>query len=580
MSAKRRLIEAVEVTDEGIHIVRLMKVFDASSLDEFEKVLAYLLSRDHYRIVVDLTSVEFISSAGWGAFTAELRRVRDNGGDIRLAGMNPDVLDVFLLLELDSFINAYDTIDDAIVSFDAATSYPPRQDLSAGTVAHAAPPEPAVPSQDAYDSSFLPHALEREDDDDGESHADVFAAGFGQYASSSRAEKPEALDEDVPLASPNEASGSELLSDMGDEFFDWSPYGSGGAATIENKRATSSEKFDALPPAGFDGEELPFRESVTRSDEVAPAHGMMEDSREPGDASMWADDFADEEHEHEPPAAPLRAAAPKFHDTAEPQRFGNEPEVSARTEQFYDEFVSQDINDPWILDEIDTLPEEYEIEDVNWRDDSDFAEKPSRFAPPFLEGGRDAPGGVTATNPAAVKNARTGSDNSAPAKQAAPQKLAPKNYMPAWLTQKSRLATVVTAEQATDNGVRQALSSRESFLFGASSTPLPSGEMPATVAPVAYIDEREVQTIHRGPQPIRRSQATQRMQFEGDRPALIRQIVSEHPHYGPTMIQKFLEVRTDPAISVSRSTVYRWLRQVELNTREQRLQFAGRATTN
>ncbi|MGH7595172.1 MAG: anti-sigma factor antagonist [bacterium] len=117
MAIQRRLVEAVEVTENRVHVIRLKGIFDASTVSEFEKVVSYLLTRNFYKVIVDLGHVEFISSAGWGTFTAELRRVRENQGDVKLANMNPDVYDVFLLLELDSFIQSFDTVEEALAAF-------------------------------------------------------------------------------------------------------------------------------------------------------------------------------------------------------------------------------------------------------------------------------------------------------------------------------------------------------------------------------------------------------------------------------------------------------------------------------
>lgn len=574
MSAKRRLIEAVEVTEEGIHIVRLMKVFDASSLDEFEKVLAYLLSRNHYRIVVDLTSVEFISSAGWGAFTAELRRVRDNGGDIRLAGMNPDVLDVFLLLELDSFINAYDTIDDAILSFDAAAEHPARQEYFSGAGAEFLPPEHAAPEHGFYDSPRLPHELEQDPHEAFENHEQAYAGGIEPPSVPPVADAPEPLFDEERFSLPEQTAEPDLLSSVGDEFFNWSPYGSGGAASFVNKAATALDEFEAPPASNFEHDGSSYA-----NEEVALEHGaaaMLEDLDDHREPSIWAGDFSDEENESPSASVPPHAVAQDSFDAVDAKQPANTSEVSAQTEQFYDDFASQDINDPWILDEIDTLPEEYEMEDVNWRDDSGYAEK----SPAFLEENREATDSYSVANPVTGKSLGAGADDSAAVKQAATKEITLKDYMSAWGTQKKTAANAVAAEPAPENGSRKEVSVRQSVFMNPASAPQRSGESLASAPAFDHADQRNKQAFRNGPQPIRKLQTAQRMQFDGDRSTLIRQIVSEHPHYGPTMIQKFLEVRIEPAISVSRSTVYRWLRQEELNTREQRLQFAGRATTN
>ena len=117
MAEGNRLVESVEVTDDKIHIVHLKAVFDASTVDEFEQVLEYLISNNFFEFVIDLNNVDFISSAGWGVFIGELQRVRDNKGDIKLTGMSTEVYDVYLLLELDMFIKAFNSIDEALQEF-------------------------------------------------------------------------------------------------------------------------------------------------------------------------------------------------------------------------------------------------------------------------------------------------------------------------------------------------------------------------------------------------------------------------------------------------------------------------------
>lgn len=117
MAAQHRLVDSVEVTEEKVHIIHLKSVFDASTADEFEQVLRYLMANNYYKFVIDLTKVEFVSSAGWGNFVGELQKIRDKKGDLKLSGMSKEVYDVFLLLELDLFIKACASIDEALSDF-------------------------------------------------------------------------------------------------------------------------------------------------------------------------------------------------------------------------------------------------------------------------------------------------------------------------------------------------------------------------------------------------------------------------------------------------------------------------------
>lgn len=119
MSEVNRLVYSVEVTEDKIHIIHLKDVFDPSTVEEFEHVLEYLFSNEHYKVVVNLARVEFVSSAGWGTCTSVLNQCRNHGGDIVLVGMQPEVFDVFMLLELDTFIEAFPDIDTGLKHFRA-----------------------------------------------------------------------------------------------------------------------------------------------------------------------------------------------------------------------------------------------------------------------------------------------------------------------------------------------------------------------------------------------------------------------------------------------------------------------------
>ncbi len=102
---------------ERFSILRVDGVVDTMTASELEKVMNSLLSQKRYRIVVDLAGVDYISSAGWGIFVSNIREVRANQGDIKLIRMVPSVYEVFELLEFDSILRAFDSIEQAREDF-------------------------------------------------------------------------------------------------------------------------------------------------------------------------------------------------------------------------------------------------------------------------------------------------------------------------------------------------------------------------------------------------------------------------------------------------------------------------------
>lgn len=87
----------------------------ASKMDESIDVLM----QEFGRLVLDLTHTLFISSAGWRGLLE--RSHKGAQAQIRLAGMQPSVLDVFYLLGINYVVAAHETVGDATAAFTGET---------------------------------------------------------------------------------------------------------------------------------------------------------------------------------------------------------------------------------------------------------------------------------------------------------------------------------------------------------------------------------------------------------------------------------------------------------------------------
>jgi anti-anti-sigma factor len=103
-----------------VSVLRVSGYVDTTTSPDLERRLQALLREQRFHIVVDLAGVEYISSAGWGIFISEIREIRENGGDLKLAGMIQDVREVFDLLEFENILKAYADADLAVSSFGPA----------------------------------------------------------------------------------------------------------------------------------------------------------------------------------------------------------------------------------------------------------------------------------------------------------------------------------------------------------------------------------------------------------------------------------------------------------------------------
>jgi len=107
---------------EDVSVLKVSGYLDTTTAGELETALYGLLGKNCYKIVVDLSGVTYISSAGWGIFIGEIKDIRAHGGDLKLVGMSGDVFEVFQLLEVQSILEAYQTLDEAREAFTRGSS--------------------------------------------------------------------------------------------------------------------------------------------------------------------------------------------------------------------------------------------------------------------------------------------------------------------------------------------------------------------------------------------------------------------------------------------------------------------------
>ncbi|MCC7001372.1 MAG: STAS domain-containing protein [Gemmatimonadaceae bacterium] len=69
------------------------------------------------RILIDFAKTAYIDSSGLGVLVSLAKRLRELGGDLRLANLNDDLQTLFELTKLDSLFQIADTRERALESF-------------------------------------------------------------------------------------------------------------------------------------------------------------------------------------------------------------------------------------------------------------------------------------------------------------------------------------------------------------------------------------------------------------------------------------------------------------------------------
>lgn len=90
---------------------------DGLSAEELRQALAEEIQRGAKRVVLDLSRVSYMSSAGLRELVAAYRRLQEQGGDLRLAQPSSRVQDVLEMSGLDTIFQIFLTQSDAVGSY-------------------------------------------------------------------------------------------------------------------------------------------------------------------------------------------------------------------------------------------------------------------------------------------------------------------------------------------------------------------------------------------------------------------------------------------------------------------------------
>jgi len=110
-------IQTEAIPGKDVVLLRVSGYLDAHTFEDLEEAISGLFSSRHYRVVVDLSEVAYISSAGAGVFIGALSEAQENGGDIVLFNPTNNVREVFDLLGLSQVFEIVDTLEQATATF-------------------------------------------------------------------------------------------------------------------------------------------------------------------------------------------------------------------------------------------------------------------------------------------------------------------------------------------------------------------------------------------------------------------------------------------------------------------------------
>ncbi len=109
-----------EVRQEGAAtLVAVTESVDALTAPDLTRLLSEQIAVGRCNLVVDLTKVDFMSSAGLRTLLGGVKETRTHGGDLRIASANPGIDKVLKMSGFNNVAKVFTSSDDALASFAA-----------------------------------------------------------------------------------------------------------------------------------------------------------------------------------------------------------------------------------------------------------------------------------------------------------------------------------------------------------------------------------------------------------------------------------------------------------------------------
>ena len=110
----------MEITTRDVNDVKVVKIegeLDTGSSTEAQQQLDQLREQGAKKILLDMTKLDFISSAGLRVLLATAQELKLDGGDLRVFGLNESVKEAFDISGFSTLLMVLDNEDKALSGF-------------------------------------------------------------------------------------------------------------------------------------------------------------------------------------------------------------------------------------------------------------------------------------------------------------------------------------------------------------------------------------------------------------------------------------------------------------------------------
>jgi anti-anti-sigma factor len=101
----------------GVTVLSLTGSIDAMTAPKITAYIHELVAKGNIKLIADFSGVDYTSSAGLRVLLGAIKETRAQSGDMRLTGVQPDVLKVLNLSGFTNILKLFDDLDSAVASF-------------------------------------------------------------------------------------------------------------------------------------------------------------------------------------------------------------------------------------------------------------------------------------------------------------------------------------------------------------------------------------------------------------------------------------------------------------------------------
>lgn len=101
----------------GITVVALDGRVDSEGAVDLELALQTALNEGQFKMILDMSGVRYLNSAGLRTLADVLTQCREQNGDLKLVALSPKVERVFQIIGFDKFFSIYADVDSAVDAF-------------------------------------------------------------------------------------------------------------------------------------------------------------------------------------------------------------------------------------------------------------------------------------------------------------------------------------------------------------------------------------------------------------------------------------------------------------------------------